>query len=67
MKKLFGNHIKPDCRYCHNFVLKNGSRECEKDKQIKRDKCSKFNYDPLKRVPLGEPELAGYSKEDFDI
>ena len=52
-KKLFGNNIKPMCKYCEKGKAVGGDKiECEKFGMVKTyDSCKKFIYSPLKRVP----------------
>ncbi len=60
---LFGNNIAPDCTYCHNFV----ESKCVKNKTINNNKCRKFDYNPLKRVPKVEPTMMKFSREEFEL
>ena len=63
-KKLFGNNIKPACKYCELSSKLPGDEEgirlnCSKFGQVKPyDSCKKFIYSPLKRVPTKEIALA---------
>ncbi len=65
MKKLFGNNIEPKCEYCELAQYSGGKFLCTKNKMIVNNKCRKFKYDPLKRVPNSTPSLDRYSLEDF--
>lgn len=65
MKKLFGNNITPNCEYCELAYYSGGKFICTKNKMIVNNKCRKFKYDPLKRVPNSTPSLDKYSLEDF--
>ncbi len=67
MKKLFGNNIKPDCEYCDYAKFENESYFCTKNKTIINEKCKKFQYNPLKRVPKASPALQQYSPDDFRL
>ena len=52
-KKLFGNNVKPSCKYCECAKSRKGENiVCEKYGDVKAyDSCKKFAYDPLKRIP----------------
>jgi phage terminase small subunit len=65
-KNLFGNNIKPNCAYCKNFDSEM-ENFCKKGKTIKNDKCRKFDYNPLLRVPKNAPAMMSFSKEDFEL
>lgn len=68
-KKLFGNNIKPSCKYCE--FGKQGEGEvinCEKFGEVKAyDSCKKFTYNPLKRIPKKELSLARSAVNDIDF
>ncbi len=66
-KKLFGNNIQPDCSYCDNLLHNESTAYCKKGKEIKNNKCRKFLYNPLLRVPKNAPALMSFSKEDFEL
>ena len=66
-KKMFGNDIIPNCIYCKNFIVTPEESYCEYSKTIKKDKCRKFEYNPLLRVPQTAPAMMTFSKEDFEI
>ena len=67
-KKLFGNNIKPACKYCEHSSKLSESDEtegesiklnCAKFGEVKPyDSCKKFVYSPLKRIPTKEIGLA---------
>ena len=65
MKKSFGNNITPNCEYCELAQYSGGKFICTKNKVLVNNKCRKFKYDPLKRVPNSTPSLDKYSLEDF--
>ena len=67
MKKLFGNNIKPECQYCDIAKIEQESFICTKNKEIINNKCKKFVYNPLKRVPKTSPALQQFSPEDFSL
>ena len=69
-KGLFSNEITKCCALCEratklqdvNTVL------CKKRGVVSSEHCcSKFVYDPLKRVPKRITVMAEYSPEDFSI
>lgn len=69
-KKLFGNNIKPSCKYCELAQLQEDSDKimCEKFGEVKAyDACKKFAYDPLKRIPKKELSLAKSAVNDIDF
>ncbi len=66
-KKLFGNNIQPNCRYCDNLIHNENVAYCKKGKEIKNNKCRKFLYNPLLRAPKKAPALMSFSKEDFEL
>ena len=49
-KKLFGNNIKPSCKYCELGTAGEGDKiHCSKMGDVKAyDSCKKFVYSPLK-------------------
>lgn len=67
MKKLFGAHIKPNCAYCENSSSENGISFCKKSRHIENNKCRKFRYNPLMRVPLHTTFKSKYNEDDFRI
>lgn len=68
-KKLFGNNIKPSCKYCEMAKARDGENiTCEKFGDVKAyDSCKKFAYDPLKRIPKKELSLARSAVNDIDF
>lgn len=68
-KKLFGNNIKPSCKYCELGKQGDGDTiECSKFGAVKAyDSCKKFVYNPLKRVPKKELSLAKSAVNDIDF
>lgn len=65
--KLFGVNIRTSCKYCNNYYIENELSYCSKGRQIKNDKCRKFDYDPLMRVPKGNIFIKKYSEDDFKL
>lgn len=68
-KKLFGNNIKPSCKYCEmTLSVKGEVITCEKFGEVRAyDACKKFVYDPLKRMPKKELSLAKSAVNDIDF
>ena len=68
-KKLFGNNIKPSCKYCESALSMKGEViTCDKYGEVKAyDACKKFDYDPLKRIPKKELSLARSAVNDIDF
>lgn len=66
-KKLFGENINVDCAYCENSVFEDGIVYCRKGRQIQKNKCRKFSYDPLMRVPKKPVLKNNYSADDFKL
>ena len=68
-KKLFGNNIKPSCKYCEMAKAVEGDViKCEKFGDVKAyDSCKKFVYNPLKRIPKKELQLANSAVNEIDF
>lgn len=68
-KKLFGNSVEPDCRYCiHNASANETVIDCPESAAGKPEApCRRFSYDPLKRSPQNLPPLPQYDPEDFSL
>lgn len=67
---MFKKKHDVDCSYCKfGYVLTNGEDcICDKYGIIERKyECSKFVYEPLKRVPSPPIKLGPYSQNDFKI
>lgn len=68
---LFRKNIPPRCGYCKfGAVAEPGTIICKK-KGIRQetDKCRKFQYDPLKRVPPkpATVDFTKYDERDFSL
>lgn len=69
-RALFGKHIEPACIYCENGkttadgvgVLCRRKGVCAPD-----DRCSRFVYAPLKRMPKRAAQLPRFSEDDFTL
>lgn len=69
-ERLFGNNIRPACKYCGRIfqILDNDRIICNKNGIVSADsKCRHFFYDPLRRVPHRPKPLEKFEKSDFDI
>lgn len=69
-KKLFGNNIKPACRYCtKSKPSENGEAFiCSQFGDVKSsDSCKQFSYSPLKRIPKKELCIANSDANDIDF
>lgn len=69
-KQLFGSQIEPACEYCHKgHKTMDGQMVLCKSKGVVAPyySCRKFDYDPLKRIPLRPQPLPEYSQEDFKL
>ena len=67
---MFRKKHNVDCDYCkYGYVLSNGN-DCVCDKLgiiQRKNKCSKFTYEPLKRIPSPPAEPTKPSEKDFLI
>lgn len=70
MKRLFGNRIKPACRYCRvgfpspdtDWIL------CPKRGAVPPDhSCRHYGYDPILRIPKPPLSLERFDKEEFSL
>jgi hypothetical protein len=67
--KYFGKSIEPKCEYCEF-----GKRTTDGDKVLCTKKgmvdasfhCPKFQYSPLKRIPVKQMNLVGFLEGDYD-
>ena len=65
---LFSKKIEPRCEYCRSAVPFDDEDVVGcKHRGVMRisDKCRRFTYDPLKRVPRTLPPLPKLSEEDL--
>ncbi|MCR5636394.1 MAG: hypothetical protein K6F76_04360 [Clostridiales bacterium] len=66
--KYFNKNMQPRCEYCYNCRVDDGSVFiCMLNNSIKNDKCSKFIYDPLMRVPDAVPQMPKFDSDDFAL
>lgn len=68
-KKLFGNNIKPACRYCLNCKQdENNKLTCDKYGEVQSyDSCKNYEYSPLKRIPKKELCIANSDANEIDF
>lgn len=68
---LFRKKIEHSCAYCvHGVKLEDDQILCaKKGMKSVEDKCFRFKYDPLKRVPLKAKalDLSRYEQEDYTL
>jgi hypothetical protein len=63
-KKAFGEKIEPSCQYCRYSSGKDAAA-CRYG--IIGVICKKYEYDPTKRAPKGQPKMKEYDKDDFSL
>lgn len=69
-EKLFGNGIKPACKYCEEAFsrLDDDKVMCMKRGIVSTDySCRKFRYNPLLRVPPRPLALEKLEKAEFEL
>lgn len=69
-RKLIGQNIEPKCCYCKfgQMAPNNNNVLCIKKGIMNTDdKCRKYIYDPLKRVPVRMPDLQKFTEDDFRL
>ncbi len=69
-KSLFNTAITPMCEYCSNGRRAPDGEQilCKRTGIVQTNyKCSKFDYDPLKRTPKRRPRLPEFSADDFKL
>ncbi len=68
---LFRKKIERSCAHCiHGVHLEDGQILCtRKGLKTREDKCFRFRYDPLKRLPKKAKALdfSRYDKEDYSL
>lgn len=70
LERLFGNDIKPACKYCTEAFQPLGDDRvlCMKKGIMPLDHaCKKFSYDPIKRIPPRPKPMERFSEEDFSL
>ena len=69
-QKLYGNRVTPACETClHGHRSFDGKVVlCPRRGAMPLyEKCRKYEYDPLKRVPRRAPKPAEHSAEEFSL
>lgn len=68
---MFRKKIERSCAYCvHGAQLEDGQVLCsKKGMRSIEDKCTKFKYDPCKRIPVKARtmDFSKYDNEDFSL
>ena len=68
---LFRKKQSRSCIYCgYSTELSNGNLLCAKKGILTVEKpCSKFDYEPTKRIPgkMKAPDFSKYDKDDFTL
>ena len=67
--KYFGKAIEPKCEYCeHGKRTRDGDKVlCTKKGMVDASfHCPKFQYSPLKRIPVKQMNLVGFLEGDYD-
>lgn len=64
---LFGGRIEPSCAYCAHSVQAQGAVKCLIGQIPEGAGCKRYQYDPLRREPKGEPSLSKFTAEDFKL
>jgi hypothetical protein len=67
---IFGKDIDKRCELCAYAVTISGSDSllCRKKGAVTASyKCGRFQYDPLKKVPLPAPVPAAFEPSDFKL
>ena len=68
---LFRKKIQKSCAYCtHGTILDDSQTLCSKRGLINNvEKCRKFRYDPIKRVPCKPKaiDFSQYDDQDFSL
>ncbi len=69
-RKLYGNTITPVCALCIHGRRSADGRVIlcvHKGVADPGDRCRKFSYDPLRRVPFRQPVLDAFTAQDFTL
>lgn len=68
---LFRKKIERSCAYCtHGTQLEDGIVLCcKKGMRSTEDKCFRFRYDPVKRIPCKAKamDFSKYDQEDYSL
>ena len=69
-KIIDASEVSKECRNCAygTFLADEEQILCKKSGIRNLDStCKKFRYDPLCRIPRRNPEMPGFSEEDFEL
>lgn len=69
-KRLFGDNIRPACKYCEHVLqlFDEDKMLCDKRGVVSAvNKCRAFIYDPLKRVPKKPRPLEKIEETEFEL
>ena len=69
-RKLYGNTVTAACSLCsHGRMSADGAVVLCLLKGVTDpgDRCRKFDYDPLRRVPFRQPSLQTFTAADFSL
>lgn len=69
-KHLFGDFIEPACQYCAlgSPAQEEGMILCTRNGLVEIEyHCSRYTYDPLRRIPKRQPKLPVFNPEDFEL
>ncbi|MCQ2416420.1 MAG: hypothetical protein MJ071_01255 [Oscillospiraceae bacterium] len=67
--KYFGKAIEPKCEYCEhgNRTTEGNKVLCKKKGMVEiTDHCPKFQYSPLKRIPVKQMQRVGWLNGDYE-
>lgn len=68
-ERLFGSNIRPACKYCERVLQEIGDKMLcsKKGVVLSTNKCRKFIYNPLMRVPPKPRPVQKFEKSDFEL
>ena len=69
-QRYFGKRVAPACAYCKLGSLTADGRTvvcARKGVTAPYDSCSRYRYDPLKRVPARQASLPSYHEDEFKL
>ena len=69
-RKLYGNTVSPACQVCaHGRLSVDGQVVLCLQKGVTDlgDRCRRFSYDPLRRIPYRQPSLQPFNETDFSL
>lgn len=69
-QKLYGNNITPSCETCRNARRSFDGKVmlCPRHGAMPLyERCRKYVYDPLKRIPSRRPKQMEHTAEEFSL